>query len=102
LQLPANRRIMLATANYLNGDSGFELYGLGWSIQDYCGRRLIMHDGGVSGYVSSVTLVPKENLGIIILTNTDQNALYEALRWDIIDAFFKNKNYHYNDTVPGL
>jgi CubicO group peptidase (beta-lactamase class C family) len=88
----------VSTVNYLNGDVGFELYGLGWSLQDYCGRRLVMHTGGVNGYVSSVTLVPKENLGIIILTNTDQNALYEALRWDIIDAFFKNKNYHYNET----
>ena len=87
----------VSTANYLNGDIGFELYGLGWSIQDYCGRRLVMHTGGVSGYVSSVTLVPKENLGIVILTNTDQNELYEALKWDIIDAYFKNKNYHYND-----
>jgi CubicO group peptidase (beta-lactamase class C family) len=87
----------VSTANYLNGDIGFELYGLGWSIQDYCGQRLVMHTGGVNGYVSSVTLVPKENLGIVILTNTDQNALYEALKWDIIDAYFKNKNYHYND-----
>ncbi|QHS54896.1 serine hydrolase [Mucilaginibacter sp. 14171R-50] len=88
---------VVGNVNHLNGDSGFQLYGLGWFIQDYDGRRIIMHDGGVSGYVSSVTLVPKENLGIIILTNTDQNALYEALRWDIMDAFFKNKNYHYND-----
>ncbi|TSD64843.1 serine hydrolase [Inquilinus sp. KBS0705] len=87
----------VSTANYLNGDIGFELYGLGWSIQDYCGRRLVMHTGGVNGYVSSVTLVPKENLGIVILTNSDQNELYEALKWDIIDAYFKNKNYHYND-----
>jgi CubicO group peptidase (beta-lactamase class C family) len=91
----------VSSVNHLNGETGFELYGLGWFLQDYDGRRLVMHDGGVNGYVSSVTLVPKENLGIIILTNTDQNALYEALRWDIIDAFFKNKNYHYNDTYLG-
>lgn len=88
----------VGTVNHLNGESGFQLYGLGWFIQDYNGRRLVMHDGGVSGYVSSVTLVPKEKLGIVILTNTDQNAFYEALRWDIIDVFFKNKDYHYNDT----
>ncbi|MES2061575.1 MAG: serine hydrolase [Bacteroidota bacterium] len=88
----------VGNVNHLNGDSGFQLYGLGWFIQDYDGRRLVMHDGGVSGYVSSVTLVPKEKLGIVILTNTDQNALYETLRWDIIDAYFKNKDYHYNDT----
>ncbi|MFD0795514.1 serine hydrolase [Mucilaginibacter litoreus] len=89
---------VVGNVNHLNGDSGFQLYGLGWFLQDYCGRRIVMHDGGVNGYVSSVTLVPKEKLGIVILTNTDQNALYEALRWDIMDAYFKNKNYHYNDT----
>jgi CubicO group peptidase (beta-lactamase class C family) len=89
---------VVGNVEHLNGDSGFQLYGLGWFLQDYDGRRLVMHDGGVNGYVSSVTLVPKEHLGIVILTNTDHNALFETLRWDIIDAFFKNKNYHYNDT----
>lgn len=91
----------VSSVNHLNGETGFELYGLGWFLQDYSGRRLVMHDGGVNGYVSSVTLVPKENLGIVILTNTDQNSLYEAMRWDILDAFFKNKNNHYNDTYLG-
>ncbi|TWR28588.1 serine hydrolase [Mucilaginibacter achroorhodeus] len=87
----------VSNVNHLNGDSGFELYGLGWFLQDYCGKRLVMHDGGVTGYVSSVTIVPSEKLGIVILTNTDANALYEALRWDILDAYLGNKNYHYND-----
>lgn len=91
----------VSSVSHLNGETGFELYGLGWFLQDYSGRRLVMHDGGVNGYVSSVTLVPKENLGIVILTNTDQNAFYEAMRWDILDVFFKNKNNHYNDTYLG-
>jgi len=81
----------------LNGETGFQLYGLGWFLQEYAGRRLVMHDGGVSGYVSSVTLVPQENLGIVILTNTDQNALYEALRWEIMDAYFKLQYRNYSD-----
>jgi hypothetical protein len=48
-----------------------------------------MHNGSVSGYLSSVTLVPKEHLGIVVLTNTDQNEFREALRWEILDAFLK-------------
>jgi hypothetical protein len=56
-----------------------------------------MHDGGVNGYVSSVTLVPQEKLGIVILTNTDQNSLYEALRWEIMDAYFKMQYRNYSD-----
>ncbi|RYF52373.1 MAG: class A beta-lactamase-related serine hydrolase, partial [Cytophagaceae bacterium] len=55
----------------ITGESNYELYGLGWFLQDYAGHNLVMHDGGVTGYVSSVTLVPDENLGIVILTNTD-------------------------------
>ena len=50
---------------------------------------MVMHDGGVNGYLSSVTLVPKEHLGIVILTNTDQNDFFEALSWEIMDAYFK-------------
>jgi CubicO group peptidase (beta-lactamase class C family) len=80
---------IVGSVTHLNGDSNYELYGLGWFLQDYQKHQLIMHDGGVSGYLSSVTLVPKEHLGIVILTNTDQNEFFNALRWEIMDAYFK-------------
>jgi CubicO group peptidase (beta-lactamase class C family) len=82
---------------HLNGENNFQLYGLGWFIQDYSNHRLVMHDGGVSGYLSSVTLSPQDNLGIIILTNTDQNKLSEALRWEILDVFFGRGYRNYSD-----
>jgi CubicO group peptidase (beta-lactamase class C family) len=87
----------VGTVKHLNGDENFEMYGLGWFLQDYENHRIVMHDGGVNGYVTSVTLVPKEHLGIIILTNTDQNELYEALRWEIMDAYFKLPYRNYSD-----
>ncbi len=73
----------------------FALYGLGWRLEEYSGRRIISHTGGVNGYVTSVTLIPEEKLGIIVLTNTDQNAFYEALKWEIMDAYLGNifRNY---------
>ena len=67
--------------------SNFTLYGLGLELQDYESRRIVSHTGGVNGYVSSVTMIPQEKLGIVVLTNTDQNALYEALKWEILDAY---------------
>jgi len=88
---------IVGPTHHLNGETDYELYGLGWFIQDYTGHHLVMHDGGVNGYLSSVTLVPQEHLGIIILTNTDQNDFFEALRWDIMDAYFKMPNRNYND-----
>ncbi|MGV8877411.1 MAG: serine hydrolase [Sphingobacteriaceae bacterium] len=76
--------------------SNFALYGLGWELQEYQGRKLVMHPGGVNGFLSSVTLVPEENLGIIILTNTDQNYFFDALKWDILNAYFNLPFKDYN------
>jgi CubicO group peptidase (beta-lactamase class C family) len=65
----------------------FTLYGLGWELQDYEGREIVSHTGGVNGFVTSVTLLPEEKLGIVVFTNTDQNYLYEALKLEIMDAY---------------
>ncbi len=61
-----------------------------------------MYTGGVNGYVSSVKMVPKEHLGIIILTNTDQNYFFEALKWDIMDAYFKLPFSDYSNKYLGF
>ena len=60
-----------------SGDMGklapkFASYALGWGLQDYQGRKLVGHTGGVAGFVSRVMLVPEENLGIVILTNAEE------------------------------
>ena len=75
----------------------FSLYGLGWFLQEYSGRGIVSHTGGVNGFVTSVTLVPEEKLGILVFTNTDQNEFYEALKWDIMDAYFGNPYRNYSN-----
>ena len=67
--------------------SHFSLYGLGWFLEEYAGRKIVAHTGGVNGFVTSVCLVPEEKLGIVVLTNTDANNFYEALRNEIEDAY---------------
>jgi CubicO group peptidase (beta-lactamase class C family) len=74
----------------------FSLYGLGWFLSEYCGRKIVEHTGGVNGFVTAVTLVPEEKLGILVFTNTDQNALYEALKWEIMDAYLGNQYRNYS------
>lgn len=88
---------IVKSVHHLNGMDDYELYGLGWFLEDYAGHRIVMHTGGVGGYVSSVTLVPQEHLGIIVLTNTDQNRFYDALKWEIMDAYFKMPYRNYSD-----
>jgi CubicO group peptidase (beta-lactamase class C family) len=65
----------------------FSLYGLGWFLEDYNGKKLVRHDGGANGFVTSVCLVPSENLGIAILTNTDANWMYTGLRYQLLQAY---------------
>lgn len=74
----------------------FSLYGLGWFLEEYEGRKIVSHTGGVNGFVTSVTLVPEEKLGIIVLTNTDANGFFQALNLEIRDAFLGLPYRNYN------
>ena len=64
----------------------FSTYGLGLGLSDYYGRLLVSHTGGIDGMLSSVALMPEEDLGIVLLTNTDSHAAYTALTYYILDA----------------
>ncbi len=86
---------ILGDANHLYNGGHFALYGMGWFLEEYGGKKIVSHTGGVNGFVTSVTLIPEEKLGIVVLTNTDQNSFYEALKWEIMDAYlgFPYRNY---------
>ena len=84
-------------ANHPFNRTNYGLYGLGWALQDYESREIVSHTGGVNGFVTSVTLIPKEKLGIVVLTNTDDNALYQTVKWEIIDAYLGLPYRNYND-----
>ena len=75
-------RSILGSADY-----PFQLYGLGWFIESRGEHTMVYHTGGIHGFLSSVTMIPDKNLGVIILTNTDSNYLYEGLKHEIINEF---------------
>ena len=72
----------------------FRAYGLGEYMTDYNGRQVYWHTGGAFGHVTNVCFVPEEKLGITILTNNDNQGFFEALRYQILDAFL---NVPYTD-----
>jgi len=93
---------ILGNGGYLFNTGHFSLYGLGWFLEEYCGKKIVSHTGGVNGFVTSVTLVPEEKLGIVVLTNTDQNEFYEALKWEIMDAYLGKPYRNYSKVYLGL
>jgi len=74
----------------------FSMYGIGWDIVEYCGRKMVSHTGGADGFVTSVSLIPEERLGIIVFTNSDANAFYQALKWEITDAYLDKPYRNYS------
>ncbi len=67
----------------------FNTYGLGWFMEDYNGKKVISHDGGANGFVTTTCFIPELNLGITVLTNTDANSFYDALCAQIIESYMQ-------------
>jgi CubicO group peptidase (beta-lactamase class C family) len=65
----------------------FSGYGEGWFVSDYRGHKLVWHTGGWPGMVSRVTMVPDLKLGIVVLTNQESGAAFQAVTMRALDAF---------------
>jgi CubicO group peptidase (beta-lactamase class C family) len=65
----------------------FSSYGLGWGLRDYRGRKLVGHTGALAGYVSRTVLVPELNLGVVVLTNQEENAAHGAIANTVVDHY---------------
>lgn len=64
----------------------FAAYGLGWSLRDYRGHKIVSHDGGLAGMTSRTLLVPDLKLGIVMLTNAEE-PVYAPLAFELLDHF---------------
>jgi hypothetical protein len=65
----------------------FNAYGLGWMLNDYRGKKIVSHTGGLSGYVSRVTMVPDLKLGVVVLTNQEATGAFQAVTYTILDRY---------------
>ncbi len=57
-------------ASSRNPYTHFRSYGLGWSLNDLQGRKVVGHGGGYDGMYSKVLMIPDEKLGVVVLTNS--------------------------------
>lgn len=78
---------VVSTAKSALLPSHFSTYGLGIFAGDYNGRQIYWHTGGANGFVTNVCFVPEEGLGLAVLTNQDNQSFFEALRYQLLDAY---------------
>ena len=82
-------------------NSHFNGYGLGWFLSDAKGNLKVEHTGGLPGMLSKVTLFPDLNLGIVILTNTENGGggLFTAVSNTIEDSYLGMDDFSWTDKV---
>ena len=78
-------QIVLPVPPPLAADTTQASYGLGWHVRDYRGRPMVLHGGAVDGFRSQITLLPKDNLGIVVLCNRGRMEAPAALSNDLVD-----------------
>ncbi|MBX7170674.1 MAG: serine hydrolase [Pyrinomonadaceae bacterium] len=61
-------------------------YGLGWFMTDYRGHKMLYHSGGLDGMISETGLIPDENLGVVVLTNSE-TSVNTIMQNKVLDVF---------------
>ncbi len=77
----------------------FKTYGLGWQLADVNGHLQVSHTGGLDGIVTQTILFPDIQLGIIVLTNQQSGAAFNAISNTIKDSYL---GFNYPDHVETL
>ena len=91
-------QIVTPVAALLKGeaDTTQASYGLGWRLHDYRGHALATHGGAVDGFRATITLAPKDGLGLIVLCNADVLEMPQALSANLLDLFLGLKKKDWN------
>ena len=77
----------------------FKTYGLGWQLADVNGHLQVSHTGGLDGIVTQTILFPEIQLGIIVLTNQQSGAAFNAISNTIKDSYL---GFNYPDHLETL
>ena len=77
----------------------FNGYGLGWNLSDIKGNLSVSHTGGLPGMLSLVTMIPDLNLGIVILTNSENGGtgVFSSVSQSIIDSYLGLSDFGWVD-----
>lgn len=73
------------TAQVMNPETQQISYGLGWVIQDYRGKLLLMHAGLIDGFRAHLTILPKDGYAFAILANREGTRMNLALSNSLVD-----------------
>jgi hypothetical protein len=80
-------------------DTHFLTYALGWNASDVRGELLVAHSGALNGFRSNVALLPRRNIGIVMLTNIGRGSALASVRNTLIDKILGAPQRDWNATL---
>lgn len=76
-------QIIMTTA--VTDEFSYQSYAMGWAVTSYRGHHLVHHGGGIDGFTSYMSIMPRENIGIVVLTNSNSGSLSMAVTYRAYD-----------------
>ena len=83
LQTPTMVGIAQVPVQY--DESFYNTYGLGWVITAYRGHVRIDHGGNIDGFSATTCFMPKDSIGVVVLSNMNASTLPAIIRNNVLD-----------------
>jgi CubicO group peptidase (beta-lactamase class C family) len=80
----------------------FHGYALGFDIRDYRGHKIVMHTGGLPGYLSRVAMIPDLDVGVAVLTNQESSEAFDSIAFHILDHYLGAPGFDWIDGYAKL
>lgn len=74
----------------------YSLYGMGWGMTSYRGHVLLSHGGGIDGFSALVSLMPRDGMGLVVLTNLGGNPAPQAVMYQVYDRLLELEPVDWN------
>lgn len=81
-----HRPQMVSDSPFHSKELPVSTYGLGWMIEPYRGHAMIHHGGAIDGFASQVAFLPDEQIGIVVLSNTNGSVIPYTVAFYIMDC----------------
>ncbi|MDQ2904514.1 MAG: serine hydrolase [Chloroflexota bacterium] len=82
-QLHAPQMIMPESSKF--PETPYVSYAMGWFVEPYRGYPMLYHGGNIDGFSSLTSLFPRENIGVVVLTNMSASSVPEILTYNIFE-----------------
>jgi len=82
-QMQTQQMVMPGDPQY--SELGTMTYGMGFFVTTYQGHKLVDHGGNIDGFSALVSFMPKDNMGMVILTNANGSPVPTIVARNVYD-----------------